>query len=205
MDQATSIAITGHSFISRLEQFIHRRCSTARNRAVSPDFWLDNVDISFHGVPGCTIARYYHTILPNLRHSLPHVVYLEIAHNDLCRRSQSPAKIAHDLASLARTIASIPSVRVVIVAEPLWRLKSPAYMPDFHDRLAAFRSTLRPLIDSTQRVTRWYHSRLWQKNKNYFVHDGLHLNDEGNLHLFRSVRGAIIPHLTPYQPQHSQP
>jgi len=198
MEQTTRIAITGHLFVCRQNHFVRRRCSMAHDRVVSPtfqNFWLENVDISFHGVPGCTIARYYQTILPILRHSNPHIVYLDLAHNDICLRNQSPDQVAHDLVSLAWTIACIPSVRVVIVAEPLWRLKSPNYLPDFHDRLRVFRTILRPIIDSTPSVTRWYHSRLWQKNKDYFAADSLHLSDYGNLYYYKSIRGALIPHL----------
>ncbi|KAI8503711.1 hypothetical protein Bbelb_186820 [Branchiostoma belcheri] len=54
------------------------RTKTASGRAVSPDFWPHNVDITFHGVPGCTIPKYYATILPDLQATRPHIVYVEL-------------------------------------------------------------------------------------------------------------------------------
>ncbi|KAI8490488.1 hypothetical protein Bbelb_317560 [Branchiostoma belcheri] len=127
--------------------------------------------------------------------SSPHIVYVELAHNDLCRQYLSPRKVAHELASLVRDILEIPSVHTVIVGEPIWRLRLPPYMRDFHARVREFSQTLRPLIDSIPNTTTWRHCKLWQKNPDYFVADGLHLSDFGNLRYYKSIRYAILPHL----------
>ncbi|KAI8513902.1 5'-nucleotidase [Branchiostoma belcheri] len=110
-------------------------------------------------------------------------------------RPEEVCRIAHDLASLTSTITEIPSVHAVIVGEPIWRSKLPPYMPNFHDRLQEFRETLCPLIDSIPKATTWRHCKLWQKNPNYFVADGLHLSDFGQLRYYKSVRWAILPHM----------
>ncbi|KAI8516824.1 hypothetical protein Bbelb_054050 [Branchiostoma belcheri] len=102
---------------------------------------------------------------------------------------------AHELASLVRDILEIPSVHTVIVGEPIWRLRLPPYMRDFHARVREFSKTLRPLIDSIPNTTTWRHCKLWQKNPDYFVADGLHLSDFGNLRYYKSIRYAILPHL----------
>ncbi|KAI8494573.1 hypothetical protein Bbelb_277990 [Branchiostoma belcheri] len=102
---------------------------------------------------------------------------------------------AHELASLVRDILEIPFVRTVIVGEPIWRLRLPPYMRDFHARVREFSKTLRPLIDSIPNTTTWRHCKLWQKNPDYFVADGLHLSDFGNLRYYKSIRYAILPHL----------
>ncbi|KAI8515673.1 hypothetical protein Bbelb_064860 [Branchiostoma belcheri] len=127
--------------------------------------------------------------------SSPHIVYVELAHNDLCRQYLSPRTVAHELASLVRDILEIPSVHTVIVGEPIWRLRLPPYMRDFHARVREFSQTLRPLIDSIPNTTTWRHCKLWQKNPDYFVADGLHLSDFGNLRYYKSIRYAILPHL----------
>jgi len=140
-------------------------------RAICPNFWVSNVDIQFHGVPGCTIPKYYASVLPILhsRQTSPHIVYVELGHNDICRRQWAPETIARDLVALARKISKIHSVRQAILVEPIWRLKSPCNMPDFHSRIHDFRTEFRPLVDATPSVHRWYHAKLWQKNPNYFV------------------------------------
>ncbi|CAH3170365.1 unnamed protein product, partial [Porites lobata] len=38
----------------------------------------------------------------------------------------------------------------------------------------------------------WKHRGFWNSRENIYLPDGVHLNDLGNLKLFRSIRGAVI-------------
>ncbi|KAI8482352.1 hypothetical protein Bbelb_399430 [Branchiostoma belcheri] len=153
----------------------------------------DTVQLSRHAEPS---TRRFRT--PQALHAVSdHLVAFTGAVNSLYRTLGylSPRTVAHELASLVRDILEIPSVHTVIVGEPIWRLRLPPYMRDFHARVREFSQTLRPLIDSIPNTTTWRHCKLWQKNPDYFVADGLHLSDFGNLRYYKSIRYAILPHL----------
>jgi len=193
----TKVLILGHSFIRRLERFVHERRYTAAGRAFSQDLWLKDCEVSWKWVSGGNVDR-----IGGLAQSgcLPDsdLVYLELGCNDIlnCYSSSYSSEVtALRVLNVASLVKVRTGARIIILGEPLARVFDPPYI-HYNEGLVKYLTDLRKEACEVKDLYLWRHAKLADRHcPQYFAPDGLHLSDHGHCLYYRSVRGAITAHL----------
>jgi lysophospholipase L1-like esterase len=176
--------VVGHSFVKRAQSYAEVNNLDNINL---PAAYHDVVLLGKGGAHIRDIIRMCET-----RVVKPDLVLLDIGTNDL-ESLKHPLTLAQDLVSVAKTILTQGTKRVVIMGALYRTIQGKHGAPDhFNARVRAFNSSLQQLIKSDNLpLAFWYHKGLSGKNKGYII-DGVHLNAEGIVKYIRSLRRAVM-------------
>ena len=177
------ILILGHSFIRRLAGFLHKRGHEHLMAKLSS---LGSVN--FHGVGGRTVAKVRKFDLSIICRLSPDIIVLELGSNDL---TKLPAQtVGSDLETLVRYLHNEFNVKSIAVCQVIWRHSPECTAYNF--KVTKLHLYLKAVLAPIPYCLYWRHRGFWNSRKNIYLPDGVHLNDLGNLKLFRSIQGAVI-------------
>ena len=177
------ILILGHSFIRRLAGFLQKR---GHDHLMAKLSSLGS--IHFHGVGGRTIAKVRKFVLGIIRRLSPGIIVLELCSNDL---TKLPAQtVSSELETLVRYLHDEFNVKSIAVCQVI-RRHSPQCTA-YNLKVTKLHLYLKAVLEPIPYCLYWKHRGFWNSRENIYLPDGVHLNDLGNLKLFRSIRGAVI-------------
>ena len=101
------VLIIGHSFVHRLKAFVKKKRHMQAFSSLS-----GIADIYFHGVGGCTIAKFPKFDFHVVRQLVADVIILELGTNDLVELSTQT--VGSELKRLVRELYEIDSVQFVV-------------------------------------------------------------------------------------------
>ena len=189
-EQPKRALILGHSYIRRLGNY----CSHPRQRNLALD--PHEYTVSFHGIGGARVAALWDE-LGRIAAQKPDVLILQIGGNDL---STSRAEnVAHNIIQFVEYVAHHFDIAKIFVCELLPRISVPHFT--HHYNFVAVPCTNEILrahfkFNQTQSIPQarfWYHGRgLCTLRPDYYLPDGIHLNDRGMYRYFKSIRGAVL-------------
>ena len=194
------VRIVGHSFVTRLQQFIRRNPGLSANMNLRPD----QCSITFSGNPGGTIPRLRRDQLPAIRGSSPDIVVLQIGSNDLCDMSISPQTVLDSILDLVASIHNSANVHRVVVMqllhrhEPRSRIRRRHSISDFNvynSRVDFVNTGLMHFLRAHPFASFGKQTGLWNPTQleAALSDDGTHLNNfVGHRKYFNNVRAAII-------------
>lgn len=197
------VLILGHSFISRLYDYI----ITSNHHSVDVNMGLDPElhKIRLRGYPGGNLQKIREKGIEEVKRFKPDCVILQIGSNDLCNKEKTVNEIAQGIIELVLKLLFCEGVKKVGILQILHRLppkKKIRYEVDtvwFNERCDELNATLLSYFadNKVDGAKYWKHKGFWStENQNYvFDKDGVHLNKEhGYRKYFNSVR-ALIVHL----------
>jgi lysophospholipase L1-like esterase len=188
------IMIIGHSFITRLSQFLDKNEGRFHNYHLE----YDQVNVKHLGKGGKTVTYARYMDLSEVSQYKPHIVYIELGSNDLSKKNGQPEVIASELHEFANDLLGIGVIQVII-GQVLHRKGRgiPHRLGSYNLRVTTFNNICKALFDSSisPGCYFWQHISLYKK-EHTIQRDGVHLTDIGQKRLFRSIRGALLRSLT---------
>ena len=184
MDQI-SVAVVGHSFVVRLNDFI------LADRDTDLNFGLRKVDVQFLGTSGLTIDR-LREVQEDLVELQPKVIVLLLGENDI-KQDGVPEELALKLAAAVTMISTWAGGAQVICCELMPRYYESDYkyfVQGYNDFAEEVNGHLKIELLSSQNCAFWRHN--FAVRKVYFADDGVHLNNPGTFRLYKSIRHCII-------------
>lgn len=188
------VMIWGHSFVRRLQQFIQLDPGRS-NLSLTTDKHL--VFIRYRGGGRTIHAKWdYHFI----RELQAEIVLIDIGTNDIDSQHVSPDVVAQQVFNIAKTLIYFYNVKRVILMEVLFRSESGDFRPlhnkNFVSDAHQYNNKIKILINSQPQrdsapIVYLHHRGLVQDWCNYLI-DGVHLNPQGMLKYFNSIRRAIL-------------
>lgn len=199
----SSALILGHSFVRRMRDWLHTR----------DDLYLGLWQVSeihYHGVGGATLYHLWDEI-GLIRSLRPDVLLLDIGSNDLSYSSLSPTTFVDELERYVSHLLAVTSVREVVIFQVFYRASG--YQPRRHQRErreynAAVDEANELLHLMCKKRSNLHVFRLQGMRGNaesYLLHDGVHLNQQGQekhkWHYRRAIIGAVsrLPPPSQYQ------
>ena len=121
MDGNSDLLILGHSFVSRLQEYVFRRNDT--NKVVGADLGLSEQfsNVFYRGIGGLNLEGLMHE-LPLVRDLAVRGVILDIGTNDLSAPHVDPVNLAKRIVDFAKLVAAVDSVAEVVVCLVLPRV-----------------------------------------------------------------------------------
>ena len=178
------VLILGHSFIRRLGQFI------ARRSRLNHHFLLNGVaTFKWYGIGGRTVAKTIEHDLHVVASFAPDIVILQLGTNDLSRLD--PLVVGSSIEDLVRILYDKYNVKIVCVCQTLYREADPA----FNARVRALTKYLKTFLEPLPYSFFSGHRGFWNTAQRFLARDGVHLNEQGQYKLFRSLRGAVLKSL----------
>ena len=177
------ILILGHSFIRRLAGFLQKRGHEHLMAKLSS---LGSVN--FHGVGGRTVAKVRKFDLSIIRRLSPDIIVLELGSNDLTKLPGQT--VGSELETLVRYLHDEFNVKSIAVFQVIRRHSPECTAYNF--KVTKLHLYLKAVLEPIPYCFYWRHRGFWNSRENIYLPDGVHLNDLGNLKLFRSIRGAVI-------------
>ena len=183
------VTILGHSFVSRLEQYIRYHADSNNNLNLNLSV-PDGVEVSFFGVGGATTDRIIKHKLSDIR-LIPDVLILEIGTNDLADPTISPHDLVENIDVILHFLKQ-NGVRLTVVCQILPRKNIPPYTPDFNRKVFQTNKILSKSLTHNNNAIFWQHRTLHKPMDKIFCDDGVHLNSTGQNYLYQSYRTAIF-------------
>ena len=185
-----NIVVVGHSYISRLKDFVAHNTSSV---AVKSDWGVAEYGFNIPqliGIGGATIDTLVNrNVIAEIGSHQPVLVILQIGSNDLDNRHLSPAFIGMKIYQFAVSIRQKTGA-VVYVCDPIrremWRNFSEI---QGNKRVSQAQEFLRAVCEDSDGIFSWRHRGFWNSRHNL---DRVHLNLQGQITLYRSIRGAIV-------------
>ena len=144
--------------------------------------------ISFHGVGGRTIANVRKFDLNIIRRLSPDIIVLKLGSNDL---NKLPAQaVGSELEISVRYLHDEFNEKSIVVCQVI-RRHSPQCAA-YNVKVTKLHLYLKSVLEPIPYCFYWRHRGFWNPRGNIYLPDGVHLNDLGNLKLFRSIREAVI-------------
>ena len=187
------VMIFGHSFVKYLHDYVETTHGSDHNFGFS-----EGERVKFYGLSGMdiTVARRH---LFAIKLHRPDIVVLELGTNDLCSAVDTVDTIGNEMHSIACTIRDEFRVQHVVVSQILRRECAPNYrnkgkmtLETFNARVSELNDFLYHAFREENHITFWAHKGMWCSELPLLNTDGVHLNENGNKKLYRSLRGAIV-------------
>ena len=182
------ILIFGHSFVYQLGTYVRETYCKGHNFGLSDD---DRVSLYRIGGMNVQSARHHTFVFDKFR---PDIVILELGSKDVCNKLTRPENIGSEIHELACFVRDTYEVKEVVLSEVLFREKAPrgeSTVEHYNNRVIALNKYLHVVTEDEDRVSFWRHRGLWCNIKPT-LKDGIHLNDLGHKHMYRSMKGAMI-------------
>jgi len=117
----------------------------------------------------------------------PDIVILELGTNDLS--SRHPLPVGSDIEELVRLLHTTYRVKVICVCQTIRR---EAATEAFNEGVGMLTKYLRVVLEPIPYAFFWGHRGFWNPKSNIYSRDGVHLNNNGQFKLYRSLRGAVL-------------
>ena len=188
MNCTHKVLILGHSFVRRLNVFLHQ----SRDRRTVPGFDLSSVDLSFLGVGGRTVPKTLQFDIAKVKALQPEIIILELGSNDLCSVGRHPESVGSDIEHLVSFLHDHCGAAFVVACQVIHRSNTSTHIPDYNVKVDVLNQYLQVVLEPLVYADFWYHRGLRNPSIPVLCRDGVHLNDHGNYTLYRSYRGAIL-------------
>jgi len=178
------VLILGHSFIRRLRQFVEEHSSEFKL-----DFRItEPAVVRWHGVGGRTVAKCKRLDLHVVCAFKPDVVFLQLGTNDLTCRGMTALTVGSEIDDFVRLLHEEHGVKLICVGQTLRR----SYSEKFNREVGLLAKYLKTVLEPLPYVIYWPHRGFWNPRRPILFCDGVHLNNEGQHKLYRSIRGAVL-------------
>lgn len=187
MDHQVKVSILGHSFIRRLERFIDN-VDGYKNLRLSQD----KFSVDFRAKGGLTVNKLVKQQNLLTFNAMPHLIFIQIGGNDACDIQRSAPTIAQDIVSFALYFCHGLGIKIVIIGQLLPRYENRTFQ-GYNDKIMCINKLITEKLHnlSEPRILFWHHHGFWS-DINFLSFDGVHLNHQGMLKYFRSIRSAIL-------------
>lgn len=193
---AVKVHIIGHSFVSRLKQFIRSEPD------LRYDFGLATpAMVQYNGYPGGTI-RTVHKHLEVVSDFAPDIVVVLLGTNDIYDANVTIKDVANQFHSLLETLIHGFKVPTVVVCQVLHRTPAtvatryPVNYESFNSRVDQLNILLGQQLPQLLpgRAFLWRMKGFWSPDSKlqYFSPDGCHLSRDGQFRLLTNIRAAIV-------------
>jgi hypothetical protein len=186
------VALIGHSFIARLDNYM-RSHSNLRNMNLQSDKFSVIVRAR-GGLRTCHLARSSSMLAFD---TIPDLCFLQLGENDI--RNLAVEHVIRNILSIASFLRDGIGIRSVVIGQ-LLRRQPWASSPDFNDKVIQINIQLQQRIVSHTGIHFWRHRGFWS-NLSFLGADGVHLRcpremcRSSPMHKFwRNIRSAIIHH-----------
>jgi len=179
------VLIIGHSFIRRLHQFARLNNSSDCDMNISPD----QATIKWHGIGGRTIPKTIRHDLHVVESFRPDIVIVQLGTNDLA--DHTPLRVGSVIEEFVRLLHDSYGVTIVCVCQTIRRESA----KPFNKKVDMLSKYLKVVLEPIPYAIFWGHRGFWKSPHNVYTSDGVHLNNLGQLKLYRSLRGAILKSL----------
>lgn len=198
------VAIVGHSYIKHLKNFATELPNKTEFSSVAPKsprpnlLDLDNCSVQWYGLSGSTVPTLAanNSIRKGLNAFDPHLVFMQIGSNDLDNETSKPIDVAYAISELADEFVQEYSCHKVLVGKLVERKKTRNIDVDEYNEKVQFTNTyLQNFCDdlsSFNTPSFWHHKGIVNPAKNIYYKDRVHMNDLGNLKLYRSIRSGVL-------------
>ena len=188
------VAIVGHSFVWRLEEFMKRRQDKDEN------FGMHTRKVKCFGTSGLNMRK-VHTVEEKVMEYDPDVLVLVIGDNDVDNPRMHLRGLAALIVNFANTIRR--DVMVPVIISMLMPRYPGIYFNDsYNQRAIQVNQGLVEEIESGcfKNISLWRHKFVAFPENNpekywgtrcFFKEDGVHLNDDGNCRLYKSFRKLL--------------
>lgn len=193
--------LNGHSFITRLMPSLPA--------AMTANFNINSITLNIVATGGKTFAQYFRQEEWSMvDENACDLLYFELGTNDV--DSDIPIEILVSLLIEQAHKLILCGVKLVIFGEVLGRKMSTGRYPStrhvtldqFNLRAQLYKSLMKSRLENnklTKKMRRinndiwfWEHEHMSKHINNILANDGVHLNEDGNRLLARSIRGALI-------------
>ena len=198
------VSVVGHSYIRHLKNFSRDFPSNTNFSSIAPvsnnrPNWLDldNCVVSWHSLPGSNVSRLAtdQFIYDELHNFRPNMIFLQIGSNDLDDQYSEPFKVAYQITELADNMIHSLALSKVFIGKLIKRNKTRSVsVTSYNDAVFRTNGYLQNFCDpyySPDSSSFWIHRGLTNSCENVYFHDKVHMNDLGNLKLYRSIRAAV--------------
>ena len=195
------VLVLGHSFIRRTQDFIKDNLRDYENFHIR----YNEAQVSFLGIGGATIQDFIDRLstkrLDIVDVVRPDIVMIQLGTKELGWHDVKPDDLGENMRRLVSELLD-RRVKRVIVCKTLKRGTKaiPPTMPHFNGRVTCFNNWCRDNLSIHPRVDVWNHRGFWGDIEKHVDKKGLHMNDYGQLKLYRSYKGCILYYLVLLRP-----
>ena len=195
------VLILGHSFVRRTHDFIKSNLVEFDNFHIR----YSEAQVSIKGIGGATIQDYIDKLttkgLDIVDVVRPEVVILQLGTKELSWHSVRPDLLGEDMRRLVIELLD-RRVKRVVICKTLKRGTAgiPPTMPHYNGRVTVFNNWTRDNLGIHPRVDIWNHRGFWKDIEKHVDKKGVHMNDYGELKLYRSYKGCILYYLALLRP-----
>ena len=177
-----NVAIIGHSFIRRLNEWIRR------------NMWPTTVGknhVFLYGRSGAKVVHVAYGLSDIMRRRRHDCVVLQIGSNDLCDAEKTPDSVASSIFQIINTLKKKHSIKHIIIFEVLRRNKSNRYMEIelglYNERVQTLNNRLQQWSSTQPNV----HFQIHRRKAKRLADDGIHINERWMEHYCRSIMSAV--------------
>ena len=195
------VLVIGHSFIRRTHDFIKSNLQDYDNFHIR----LDQAQVSFMGIGGATIKDITSKLTTDkvdiVDVTRPELVLIQLGTKELGWHTVRCDELGEDMRLLVNELLD-RRVRRVVICKTLKRGKAgkPPTMPHFNGRVTIFNNWMKANLAPNPRVMVWNHRGFTVDIEKHVDKKGLHMNEYGQLKLYRSYKGAILFYLSVLRP-----
>ena len=149
------------------------------------------------GISGGKLGNSYHrkTFVDEIESRRPSNIYLQVGGNDLDEKNCDVDSLLYNLISFGSLCKQRFNVTHVTVLQFLHREKTRYIsVQEYNNLVSIINEKLKSELKTIPHMTFWRHKGLMHSQTNIF-RDGIHLNDQGQHKLFKSIRGAMLQRL----------
>lgn len=183
-----NVLVVGSSHIRNLNTFLDRK--------KLHNYSLEFEEFSAHtiGQGGLSIfhnspRKRFETLLQRARFMQPEVLIVHVGSNDMDGSKYSVHYIVKRMFDLLLEI--VPFVKVIVVSQQLYR----KYAGAFNQKVILYNQLVSERCKSLSKFVFWHHNGFWECEAgrySFLKSDNVHLNDDGNQKLYKSIRFAIV-------------
>ena len=194
--QFAQVMVKGHSFVNRLQSYVHIHKPHT--------FSGINSKVELLGRSGAHLRHMEAKLNSDSTKFKDSYVVLQIGGNDLNSDEVVPRQLAREIVNLARKLVNDMGIRYVTICQLLYRKQTIAarfvLRQNYNLLVKQVNLELDFLCTFFPKIRFWTHKRMNEKWQHYLSHDGVHLNEQGTVRFCRSVRGAVLhgPHHSGY-------
>lgn len=189
------ITVVGTSHMRRLNDAMIK----GPDPKLVPHFGLSQARVTFICQGGWTLND-VRRARPAIDASLPDFLVVQVGSNDLCStRYVDSIRVANELLDLMTAICESSGARGAIVCHLTQRgpgkyLPSPAAAAEYNRKILLANSFIKEVLGAglEPKLTSWPHKGMTQSMAHLLSSDGTHVNRDGQILLYKSIRGAVI-------------
>ena len=190
------VLVLGHSFIRRTVKFI----DSNKSRYENFNLRYSEAQVSFLGEGGATIASMLGKLTTEEVDIVdivrPELVIIQLGTKELSWHRVRPDTLGEEMKLLVAELLD-RRVKRVVICKTIKRGKKgmPINMPHFNGRVTIYNQWIRNNLTQDPRVQVWNHRGFQMNIEKHVIRDGVHMNNYGQLKIYRSYKGAILYYL----------